>query len=94
VVGAAESGGTNRSTEPREWILSCEGFRVDGPAGPIGHVVGPLYDHSVRWDRPAALAVRTANTVVAVPLAMIEAVEPDGRRILVSRAADRFPPVA
>jgi hypothetical protein len=32
--------------------------------------------------------------VVAVPLATVEAVEPDGRRIVVSRAADRFPPVA
>jgi hypothetical protein len=92
MTDAEESGGTNRETEDRDWILRCDGFRVDGPEGPIGQVVAPLYGHSVRWDRPSALAVRTPNGVVAVPVAAIETVEPGERRITVSRPAEAFGP--
>ncbi len=89
---AADSGGNHESDVSREWLLRCEGFRVDGPEGMIGRVVGPLYEHSVRWDRPSALAVRTPNGVVAVPLDAIESVLPREHRIVVTRSARAFPP--
>ena len=80
----ADSGG-RKSESPlaRDWILRCEGFRVDGPDGVVGHIVGPIYDFSARWDCPRALAVRTPRGTTEVELGSVDRVEVRERRIVV-----------
>ena len=77
---APEGGGS------REWLLRCQGFRVDGPEGLVGVVVRVVYDHSTRWDRPSALAVRGPRGEVLVPIDAIDRVDPAEGRISVRRS--------
>ncbi|MDQ3865902.1 MAG: hypothetical protein M3304_03610 [Actinomycetota bacterium] len=67
----------------REWLLRCQGFRVDGPEGLVGIVVRVVYEHSTRWDRPSGLAVRGPSGEVLVPIEAIEHVDPIEERISV-----------
>ena len=70
--------------EPRDWLLECEGWRVEDENGRlIGHVVAPVYEPSARWDRPRALAVRGATGVAEIPLSQIARVDTAGGRIVV-----------
>ncbi|MDQ4027741.1 MAG: hypothetical protein M3214_06790 [Actinomycetota bacterium] len=76
--------GPDNGLEPRDWLLECEGWRVEDEDGRlIGHVLTPVYEPSARWDRPRALAVRTAAAVVEVPLSQIASVDPDDSRIAI-----------
>ncbi len=74
-----------------EWLLRCQGFRVDGPEGLVGVVVSVVYEPSARWDRPSALAVRGRGGEVLVPIDSIARVDPAEGRISVraARSADR-----
>ncbi|MBD0317555.1 MAG: hypothetical protein ICV71_03455 [Thermoleophilia bacterium] len=76
-------GRTPEERGSREWLLRCEGFRVDGPEGLVGIVVRVVYEHSTRWDRPSALAVRGASGEVLVPIDAVEHVDPVEGRISV-----------
>ena len=67
----------------REWLLRCHGFRVDGPEGLVGVVVGVVYEHSTRWDRPSALAVRGRGGELLVPMDAIADDHPAEGRISV-----------
>jgi hypothetical protein len=70
--------------EPRDWLLECEGWRVEDENGRlIGDVVAPVYEPSARWDRPRALATRTATGVVEISLLQIARVNAADGRILV-----------
>ena len=70
--------------EPRDWLLECEGWRVEEEDGRlIGHVVAPVYEPSARWDRPRALAVRSATAVVEIPLSGIARADTLDGRIVV-----------
>jgi hypothetical protein len=81
---SAQSGGRGyEGSQASEWLLRCEGMRVEGPGGFVGHVVAPLYGPSVRWDRPWGFAVRTAEGIVRIPRAAIESVDPETRRIVI-----------
>jgi hypothetical protein len=78
----AESGGRGfEGTESSEWLLRCDGMRVEGPDGFAGEVVAPLYGPSIRWDRPWGFAVRTADGIVRVPRTAVERVDLEGRVI-------------
>ena len=79
---SAESGGQKTEAVEREWLLGCEGFRVEGPDGRVvGHVLAPLYGFSARWDRPNALEVRGSEGTFALALDAIAEVTPGERRI-------------
>jgi hypothetical protein len=70
--------------EPRDWLLECEGWRVEDEQGRlIGHVVAPVYEPSARWDRPRALATRSATDVVEIPLLQIARVKAADGQIVV-----------
>ncbi len=86
---SAESGDReNRAIESREWLLGCEGFRVEDPDGLIGHVVRVLYEPSARWDRPSGLVVRGASGSAVFAMSHITAVvASEGRIVLSKRAA-------
>lgn len=75
--------------ESREWLLHCEGFRVEGPDGFVGFVSGVVYEFSARWDRPTALAVRgDRGKALSVPIrAIADVSEDDGRVLLRERVA-------
>ncbi|MBA2616363.1 MAG: hypothetical protein H0U90_11425 [Actinobacteria bacterium] len=81
---SAESGGqTIEEGGSREWLLGCEGFRVDGPEGRlVGHVAAPIYGFSARWDRPSALAIRGPDGTFALELDAIQSVFPAEARIV------------
>ena len=87
---SAESRGRPDNTESREWLLHCEGFRVEGPDGFVGVVTGVVYEFSARWDRPSALAVRgDRGKALSVPLrAIADVSEDEGRVLLRERLAD------
>ncbi len=69
--------------EPRDWLLECEGWRVEDEHGRlIGQVVAPVYEPSARWDRPRALAVRGAAGEIEVAVTEIASVEVAGQRIV------------
>lgn len=59
---------------------------VEGPDGFVGRVVEPLYEHSARWDRPWALAVRGEHGVVSVPMDAIASVDATEARIRLDRS--------
>jgi hypothetical protein len=76
--------GPDNGLEPRDWLLECEGWRVEDEDGRlIGHVVTPVYEPSARWDRPRALATRSATAVVEISLSQIARVKADAGRIVV-----------
>ncbi len=76
--------GPDNGLEPRDWLLECEGWRVEDENGRlIGHVVAPVYEPSARWDRPRALATRSATAVVEIPLLQIAQVKAADGRIVV-----------
>jgi hypothetical protein len=60
-VRADPEGRSTDGAKSREWLLHCEGFRVEGPDGFVGIVTGVVYEFSARWDRPTGLAVRGTN---------------------------------
>jgi len=89
---SAESGG-QRTDEgrSREWLLGCEGFRVEGPEGRlVGHVLALLYGFSARWDRPSALEIRGPEGTFSLALDAIEEVSAREARITL-RAAEPGP---
>ena len=80
---AAESRERADEPESREWLLECEGFRVEGLDGYVGVVTGVLYEFSARWDRPTALSVRTTQgKSVSVPMGAIGEVLLDEKRVV------------
>ena len=78
---ANAGGGMAEEGRSREWLFRCHGFRVDGPEGLVGVVVGVVYGHSTRWDRPSGLAVRGRRGEVVVPMDAIADVHPAEGRI-------------
>jgi len=74
-------GGMTDESGAREWLLRCHGFRVDGSEGLVGVVVGVVYEHSTRWDRPSALAVRGRGGQILIPMDAIADVYPAEGRI-------------
>ena len=76
----AEVGGPG-APDDRSWLLGCEGMRVDGPDGPIGVVVSPIYEPSARWDRPLGLVVEGPGGEVRVPIEAVGSVDRAGRRL-------------
>ena len=82
---SAKSGGRKYDeTDTRDWLLRCEGFRVDSPDGQVGIVVGVVYEPSARWDRPSALRVRGSDgPVVMISMEDVEDVVAADRRLLV-----------
>ena len=70
----AEVGGPG-APDDRSWLLGCEGMRVDGPDGPIGVVVAPIYEPSARWDRPLGLVVEGPGGKVRVPIEAVKSVD-------------------
>ena len=57
----------------------------------IGTVLAPIYEHSARWDRPAALDVQGADGSLTVPLEWIARVDESDRRVVVGRAGSGLP---
>jgi hypothetical protein len=69
----------------RSYSLSrCEGFRVDGPQGPIGWVEGLRFGS--RIDRPDLLEVRAGRLgrrLLLVPIEVVDEVSVEDERVLV-----------
>jgi hypothetical protein len=81
---SAPFGGPDNGLEPRDWLLECEGWRVEDENGRlIGHVAAPVYEPSARWDRPRALAVRGPAGDAEVALVAVARVDVEGGRIVV-----------
>jgi len=81
---SAEAGGSGPTGDDRSWVLGCEGMRVDGPEGPIGVVVAPIYEPSARWDRPWGFVIEGPRGPVRMPIESIDSVDADERRLHVS----------
>jgi hypothetical protein len=67
---------------PRDWLVRCEGFRVDGPNGRLGTVsaIGRDADGDPAW-----LEVRTGlffRQTLMIGFADIEVVNPAARRLM------------
>ena len=77
----AEVGGPGSIGDDRSWLLGCEGMRVDGPDGPLGVVVAPIYEPSARWDRPLGLVVQGPLGEVRVPIESVGSVDRADRRL-------------
>lgn len=77
----AEVGGPGSIGDDRSWLLGCEGMRVDGPDGPLGVVVAPIYEPSARWDRPLGLVVQGPRGEVRVPIESVGSVDRADRRL-------------
>ena len=76
----AEVGGPG-APDDRSCLLGCEGMRVDGPDGPIGVAVAPIYEPSARWDHPLGLIVEGPGGEVRVPIEAVGSVDRAGRRL-------------
>jgi hypothetical protein len=66
------------------WLRRCEGFRVDGPDGRIGHVRGIRFDDAAE---PNALEVRAGllgRRTLLIPAADIVKAVPEERRLLLA----------
>jgi hypothetical protein len=81
---SAEAGGPGSIGDDRSWLLGCEGMRVDGPEGPIGVIVRPIYEPSARWDRPWGLAVEGPRGTVRIPIDSVSSVDTTNRRLHLS----------
>lgn len=75
----------------RHWLFDCEAMEVDGPDGPVGRVLEPLYRPSARWDRPWALAVRSESGEITVPIEAVSSVDRAARRIHIDRPGRELP---
>jgi hypothetical protein len=88
-VRADPGGRSTDGAKSREWLLHCEGFRVEGPDGFVGIVVGVEYEFSARWDRPSGLAVRAATGgSLTVPIETVTEVSEVEGTVLVKRLPD------
>lgn len=68
-----------------EGLALCEGFMVDSSECHVGVVDTLRYAPSTRWDRPTALAVhagRSGDVLLIVPVAEVERVVPEERRVV------------
>ena len=87
--------GEERRTGPGEspgWLLHCHGMHVEDQDGhEIGIVRAPIYEHSARWDRPAALDVQAPDGSVTVPLEWVAHVDESARRVVVGRDGSGLP---
>lgn len=64
------------------WFRRCEGFRVDGPGGRIGHVKGIRFGSAAD---PEVLEVRAGllgRRTLLIPVADVESVVPEQRRLI------------
>jgi hypothetical protein len=64
------------------WLRRCEGFRVDGPGGRIGHVRAIRFGATAE---PEALEIRAGmlgRRTLIVPVSEVEEVIPEQRRLI------------
>jgi hypothetical protein len=87
--------GEDRRTGPDgspRWLLHCRGMHVEDQHGhEIGTVLAPIYEHSARWDRPAALDVQGPDGNVTVPLEWVARVDESAGRVIVGRDGSGLP---
>ena len=84
---SADSGGRENAGDA-DWILGCEGKDVYAPAGHVGRVAYAVYEPSARWDRPSAIAVKTPERIVLVPLDAVREVRVAERAIVLREDPD------
>ena len=92
MTDASEGGRHTGPGGSRAWLLHCRGMEVEDQDGhPIGTVIAPIYEHSARWDRPAALDVQGPAGSVAVPIEWVAQVDESARRVVVGRGGSGLP---
>jgi hypothetical protein len=80
---ANERSDHSRSTFGRDyWLRRCEGFRVEGPGGRIGHVRGIRFGSA---GEPEVLEVRAGllgRRTLLISVAEVSAIEPEDKRLV------------
>jgi hypothetical protein len=82
---ATEGGAHTQSILGRDyWLRRCEGFRVDGPEGRIGHVYSIRFGGSAEPDLLEVRAGLLGRRMLLIPVAQVAEVIPEERRLVLA----------
>ena len=79
---AREPGNSESNRGPEEGLRGCEGFRVDGPEGRIGHVRGVRFGSSGQAEVIEVRAGLLGQRTLLIPAGEVAEVSPEQRRLI------------